>query len=424
MSEEKTARDAMEASRVEVMESEQEIQSIKNSLKSLAMGTDGATMNSLRVSVHKITSASDSSEVKPTKFKIHLSSPIEERVITKLYDPLDPTAEGSFAEFTQIEAANALVTIEAFSDAPAGEGGEEEPTKLGLSAAHDLLPLCEGGEKKSIMVDFAIVSENEGAAGEDPASAEQRADADVAITEEDGKDDDKDATLEKASPPENPDVERVEKPEETHEDLVLEGEKGAEEVIADDKNAGVEKSEHTDDIDKKAVEATITEKIDEAAPSEVELMESLDAPKSRLQLPIFTLSVQMEFIPSPTDKRDALYDKLNEVSKRKAAAIEKLRQSASAVNRAKATSEFGEGKEKGEANKSQVVKSGFLNKPPGGEGKSAGKPPFWKKWYDKTVGPSSLLWVIGPVAKNYVIFLGISLFFHYKGDLLALPPPV
>ena len=35
-----------------------------------------------------------------------------------------------------------------------------------------------------------------------------------------------------------------------------------------------------------------------------------------------------------------------------------------------------------------------------------------------------MLWVVGPVAKNYVIFLGVGLFIHWKGDLLALPPPV
>jgi hypothetical protein len=35
-----------------------------------------------------------------------------------------------------------------------------------------------------------------------------------------------------------------------------------------------------------------------------------------------------------------------------------------------------------------------------------------------------MLWVVGPVAMNYVLFAGASLFLHYKGDLLALPPPV
>eukprot|EP00569_Conticribra_weissflogii_P007489 CAMPEP_0171345150 /NCGR_PEP_ID=MMETSP0878-20121228/20911_1 /TAXON_ID=67004 /ORGANISM="Thalassiosira weissflogii, Strain CCMP1336" /LENGTH=424 /DNA_ID=CAMNT_0011848495 /DNA_START=111 /DNA_END=1385 /DNA_ORIENTATION=+ len=424
MSEEKEARDSMEASRIEVMEAEQEIQSIKNSLKSLAMSTGGATMNSLRVSVHKVTSSGDSNEVKPTKFKIHLSSPIEERVITKLYDPLDPTVEGSFAEFSQIEAANALVTVEAFLDAD-GEGGEEECKKLGASAAHDLLPLCEGGKKNSIMVDFAIVPENEGASGQDTTSAEKEADSGIAFAEEDGKDGEKDATDDEGPLPVKHGVAGIDKPEVPEKDM-MEGNEGVDEATADeDKVDEVENSEHTDDSDSKAVEATTTEKVDEAAPSEVEPTESRDAPKSNLQLPICTLSVQLEFIPSPTDKRDALYDKLNEVSKRKAAAIEKLRQSASAVNRAKAASDSKEGKDgKAEAKKSQVVKAGFLNKPLGGEGKSAAQTPFWKKWYEKTIGPSSLLWVLGPVAKNYVVFLGISLFFHYKGDLLALPPPV
>jgi hypothetical protein len=35
-----------------------------------------------------------------------------------------------------------------------------------------------------------------------------------------------------------------------------------------------------------------------------------------------------------------------------------------------------------------------------------------------------MLWVAGPIAFNYVLFGAASLFLHFKGDLLALPPPV
>ena len=109
-------------------------------------------------------------------------------------------------------------------------------------------------------------------------------------------------------------------------------------------------------------------------------------------------------------------EKKSSPSKRKAAAIEKLRQSAAAVNRAK-VAEPSEGKGSG----GSAVKAGFLNKSKPDAKVAA---PFWKRWYEKTIGPQSMLWVVGPIAKNYIIFIGCSVFFHYKGDFFALPPPV
>merc|ERR1719203_1467028 len=58
-------------------------------------------MNRLEVTVHKIKAAgadagddaADDNTTSPTTFKVHLSSPIEERTITQLYDPLNSTAE-------------------------------------------------------------------------------------------------------------------------------------------------------------------------------------------------------------------------------------------------------------------------------------------------------------------------------------------
>ncbi len=323
-------KSAMEASRLEVMECEKEIQSIKSSLKSITSSGN----NSLQVSVHKITASGEDSAA-PGTFKIHLSSPIEERTITKLFDPLNPTAEGSIVTFEQVETSNALLTVEAFSN----NGTDDDLVKVGTSAAHDLLPLCQdldaGGDKISSTVEIAIVSEiSEESSDDKPALENQESDE-----WEDAVDEEKDV----------------------------------------DDDAGKTK-------------------------------------ETKLQLPLCTLSVQLEYTPSANDKRDSLYEKLNEVSKRKAAAIEKLRQSAAAVNRAK-MAEAVEVKEKG----GNAVKAGFLNKSKPAEAKPV---PFWKRWYEKTIGPKSMLWVVGPIAKNYVIFIGCSVFFHYKGDLLALPPPV
>ena len=336
-------KSALEESRLEVMECEKEIQSIKSSLKSLTSSGGGSaesSSNSLQVSVHKINTSGEDSTA-PSTFKVHLSSPIEERTITKLYDPINPTAEGGIVTFEQLETSNALLTIEAFSS----NGEDDDLAKVGTSAAHDLLPLCQdidaNGDKISSTVEIAIVSES---------SAEESS-----------------------------------------------GQPTLESKVSDEWEDAVEEEKNDD--------AGATKESD-AEPSTKE---------TKLELPLCTLSVQLEYTPSSTDKRDALYEKLNEVSKRKAAAIEKLRQSAAEVNRAK-IAESGEAKGKG----GNVVKAGFLNK----SKPEAKAVPFWKRWYEKTIGPQSMLWVVGPIAKNYVIFIGCSVFFHYKGDLLALPPPV
>lgn len=143
-----------------------------------------------------------------------------------------------------------------------------------------------------------------------------------------------------------------------------------------------------------------------------------DGKATELMLPLYTLTIRLEYTPSPDDKRDALYDALNEVSKRKVAAIDSLRRSAVVANRAKAAEA-----PTGGGGKSPAVKSGFLNKSKAPE-EVEKPPPFWKRWYGKTIGPQSMMWVVGPIAKNYVLFVGVSLFIHFKGDLLALPPVV
>jgi hypothetical protein len=383
---EESARETMEISRLEVMECEKEIQAIKNSLKSLNIGasaeSEGGSLNSLKVSIHTVKfSGEKEGEAPSCTFKVHLSSPIEERTIVKMHDPLDPNAEGSFALFESVETSNALLTIEAFSGADA--------VKIGVSAAHDLLPLCDdmklmsgGDESKSLTVDFAIVSEN----GEEH--------------EEDKVDESGD------------DANLGEEKRETETSKVSEGD--SEPLVDDDAEKGEE--ENNDVMPKE-------DSKDEAPGDAVEeIKPAQDATdggnkESKVQVPVCTLSVHLEYTPSLNDKRDALYDQLNEVSKRKAAAIDSLRKNASAVNRAK----IEEGSS-GADRKSAAVKSGFLNKP-----KASGKvapPPFWQRWYEKTIGPKSMLWVVGPIAKNYVIFFAVSAFFHYKGDLLALPPPV
>jgi hypothetical protein len=377
----KSAAETMESSRLAVMECEKEILSIKNSLRALNMGAsadNGDSLNSLKVSVHKVTFNGDN-ETTCTTFKAHLSSPIEEREIGKMYDPLDPESQGGFALFQSVETSNALLTMEVYS-------GSE---KIGVSAAHDLLPLVEdmkvvsGSDGKSLMVDFAIVAED----------AEHVGDVDAT------KSDVKDITGESA-------VAEVAENAETEDDNAGGDETGVDNVETGEAEKAADESNEEKFEDAKEEPEDVTE---DTKPAQEE-----GANGSKIQVPVCTLSVHLEYTPSLNDKRDALYDQLNEVSKRKAEAIELLRKSASALNRAKL--------EEVDDKKSPAVKSGFLNKSKPASVKAP--PPFWKRWYDKTIGPKSMLWVIGPVAKNYVIFFGVSAFFHYKGELLALPPPV
>ena len=134
-----------------------------------------------------------------------------------------------------------------------------------------------------------------------------------------------------------------------------------------------------------------------------------------IETPVCTVTLKIEFEPSKKDQKDELYDLLNKVSKRKAAAIDKLRKSAAAVSRLAAQDSPSKGDDK--AGASRAVKPGFLNK----EKKEAG---FLKRLYERTIGPNSLFMMLAPIAKNYVIFFGTVAFMHFQGQQLALPPPV
>merc|ERR1719401_455933 len=361
------------------------------------MSTNSAksSLNYLRVSVHRIVAAEGGCgdpENMPTTFKIHISSPIEERTITQLYNPIDPTADGSLAKFESIEISNALLSVELLSN----EDGTSSPKLLGVSAPHDLLPLCQdmelwknGGQKKTNTVEIVLVAEK-GTHGCDLSTATEKS-----LQKED-------------------------------EETKTVDEEAWKDAVSGEMEEEPEKKEYIDKegaLDNDGKEKNVQEDGDaEETNQPTNIQEGKKT--AEIQLPLYTLTVHLEYTPSPDDKRDALYDKLNEVSKRKVAAIESLRKSAAIVNRDKASdsnkNSSGVGEKKGPA-----VKSGFLNKPSSKTSFLEGKPsPFWKRWYDKTLGSQSILWVVGPVAKNYILFAGLSFLIHYKGDLLALPPPV
>jgi len=430
-----TAQQSMEKSRLEVMECESEINSIKNALKSLAMGANaaGANLNHLEVSICKVKRSGDAEESEdddPSTFKVHVSSPIEEQLITKLYDPLDPTSEGSIAKFDSIEVSNALLTVEVLSSGEDGDGDAKQIV-LGASAPHDLLPLCQdmelwrkGGEKKSSTLEIAIVAateEEEEKVDNMPESEEEKEKEVPESGSGSGEEEWEDAVAEEGEKEGGEEKEKA--TEEPSEEKEGEEEEETPTAESDEKEDAPDAEEETEKDEAK--EATTTTTTTPATPQD-ETKTTTPTTTPKLQLPLYTLTVQLEYTPSPNDKRDALYEKLNEVSKRKVAAIDSLRKNAALVNRAKAAASAASSSTavttKSADKKSPAVRAGFLNKKT--EETTAPPPPFWKRWYEKTIGPKSMLWVVGPVAKNYVIFVGVSLFIHFKGDLLALPPPV
>lgn len=136
---------------------------------------------------------------------------------------------------------------------------------------------------------------------------------------------------------------------------------------------------------------------------------------------ICSVHLDITFTPSDKDRREELYELLNQCSQRKAAAVEKLRQTAVAASRQQMASSEGEAGAAVVPSKAAAVRAGFLNSK---QNKKASQPSRLYQWYSKYLGPDSLLRAILPVAQNYVIFAGFVAWMHSKGQLLALPAPV
>jgi len=108
-SKEPDAQQTMDDARKTVMTCETEIQSIKSALRSLTSSEE--EQNTVRISALKIEGEHD-----PSSISIHLqlSSPIEERTITSLFDPLANTTEeisASVVSFQAVEVAQAFLGI-------------------------------------------------------------------------------------------------------------------------------------------------------------------------------------------------------------------------------------------------------------------------------------------------------------------------
>lgn len=144
--------------------------------------------------------------------------------------------------------------------------------------------------------------------------------------------------------------------------------------------------------------------------------------------PICSISFRIEYNPSVKDERDTLYDMLNDVSTRKAAAIDELRKSASVFNRVKmqsADSITSPSIDKKHTSEGNALKPGFLIQGKKNIGMFTKISTVLMSLYNHTISHDSLLRsFLIPMMKNYFIFLGAVALMHYQGQKLALPSPV
>jgi hypothetical protein len=164
-----------------------------------------------------------------------------------------------------------------------------------------------------------------------------------------------------------------------------------------------------------AATATATAESDSGKQDTATAAEAVAAHVSPIQ-PTCTVTLKVTYKPSAKDQRDELYDLLNKVSRRKAEALENLRKASIQAARDQS------GASDPSSSSSPAVKAGFLNSKPKKEEAST-----LKKLYEKTIGPNSLLRQGAMIAfafKDYIIFFGAVGLMHFKGQLLALPPPV
>ena len=72
------------------------------------------------------------------RFKLQLSSPIEELELTKIWDPLNAYAEGSTVRFEGVDSSVATLTVSAYN----------ADVSLGSGAGHNVALLCKFGLMK------------------------------------------------------------------------------------------------------------------------------------------------------------------------------------------------------------------------------------------------------------------------------------
>ncbi len=317
----------------------------------------------------------------------------------------------SHVTFQGVDTSVATLTVEVFDvDIP-----------LGTSATtYDIGPLCEvdvlkGITKKISDLDVAIVPEGYEEEQEQPQDEESN---DEGEKVEEIKDDDEKEGGDATTTAESEDFQDAIEEENDSDDANKEVE-GVEvelgEKIENESKDNVTEKETNDEVkeeDKDNEEPANSEESKEKPTSE----ETKKDVSTKVIVPTCTVSLKVEYNASSKDQGMILNEKYNAAVARQTVAVEKLRRIATAVRRAQLAAE-GSDKTGVSGNKKPSVKPGFLKK-------IKKEPMFLVRWYNKTLGPNSLLRKVYPIAKNYVLFFGGVILMHYQGHQLALPPPV
>jgi len=440
-------------------------------------GDSDSDENSLKVYATKITGLPDN--CKP-KIHLQLSSPIESQILTSIFDPIDTDKEGSVAIFRGVETEVATLEF-TVKDSNVEENDDGMDNSyigtLGTSAAHPVIPLCEidflgGGIKKKVTdLSIAIVNNNDTSSSvstkfseskeeeekeetstkeeneKEPTTPEVVEEKEEAVEEKEIVEDEKETVVEEKDKVaeemedvnnENDEmatkVDDVETDDKTDEDgngtnettpksdVVVESDDDHFEdaVSKDSKDEVVELDEKSEESDGVVVPAASEVAEEEKEESKLQPSTATSpATTTTILLPTCSVDIRVEFNPSLRDGKDALCDLLNKASRKKAKAIDRLRKAATAMNQAKSSANTSSTM----VTKPGAVRAGFLNRPTNAS--SAKKEPMaLVRWYRRVLGPQSLLRVVFPVAKNYLLFFGGIFAMHYQGYQLALPPPV
>lgn len=351
-----------------------------------------------------------------------------------------------YAVFKGVDASVATLTIDVSDlDIP-----------LGSSAIHDVGPLCEidvlgGVSKKVSNLEVAIVPNGVedvvGAASNDEIAdlettddsenfqdAVSEEDDDVEKTQEEGVeevDGEKEEEIPIASDSQEKEEEQkgdgeeikeIEQVDTTKEDEVEQ--KESEEVVATDKVEEQEDEVEVTNDDEKEESDIIKEESDITKEEGEEEVDAADTSTSTTEktttviVPTCILHFKVEYDASTRDQMVILTEKYNSAVARQAVAVDKLRKIAISVRRAQMAAAVASPSNQ-MVNKKPAVKPGFLEKKTNKK-----EPMFLSRWYQKTLGPNSLLRKVYPIAKNYILFFGGIILMHYQGHNLALPPPV
>ena len=355
-------------------------------------------------------------ETAKPNFKIQISSPIEELHLTKMYDPLDP--EGSTAIVTDVDTKVATITVTSAHDADIYLGSSGESYDINPLCIFD--PLASTERKKVTQLDIPIIADDV----QTPAKVDS-VDS-TSSTKDNGEEDDQKV--------EEKDVENLEESGVVVEKNDVNPESKAQSTEDVTQNITTEK-DSSPDLTTDVTDETKTTTTDETKSTPISTTDganetkTTDEPKtnkdSSVIVPICVLTLQVEFIPSKKEEQDALYDLFNTTFTQKSKAVEKLQKSAAAVSQSKQTKSDESSSALttstvGKKNPKPAVKPGFLNK----KSSKTKESNFFIKLYNRSIGPESMFRKVLPIAKNYFLFFGAIALFHFKGNELALPPPV